>query len=130
MARFPRPQGTIENYADIKIGDVVWHVFGFSPNCAVEKRPHVVVLAPIPYKDHPKWSKIHEGSEDDIVFDTEVKYNSGTHRSMHFVGDGNLTPGRSHNDNYWCRTKEAAEAAAAELRCCWTNDSKAISQFH
>lgn len=124
MARFPRPQGSIENAADLKVGDVIYHVYGIWPPVASDM-PHTITRAAILLRDHP------EGGPDDFQRDLLVydeSWGGLQHSHMAFASDGNMVPGKSHNDNYCFRTKEAAEAARDYLRAQWQAHPELIAK--
>lgn len=116
MARFERPKNAIDNYADLKVGDVIWHVCGiWPPFCS--RAPSTITGEARPFRDHPEHDGQRGCQSDEIVFDEHPADWDWPH--MAFASDGNLVPGRSHNDNYWFRSKEDAEAARDYLRTQW-----------
>lgn len=124
MARFPRPQGAIENYSDLNVGDHVFHVYGiWPPQFGCES---VVTSAPAPFATHREYSDIHSGSADATVFDAML--GGSKYPSMEFANDGNLVPGHSHNDNYWFRSEEQAMEAVAFLRKRWEANPSMIAE--
>jgi hypothetical protein len=115
VSNFKRPENTIENAYDLNVGDHVWHVFGiWPPQMGGE---HIITRPAGLFKHHPEYSEIHLLSADQAVFDT--RYLDSENSIMNFASDGNLTPGRSCNDNYWFRAEVEAEAAVDFLRKEW-----------
>ena len=117
---FKRPQNTIDNAFDLRVGDHVWHVYGiWPPQMGGE---HVISRAAGPFKHHSEYSDIHLTSADDVVFDT--RWINGKNSTMNFASDGNLVPGHSHNNNYWFRSEADALAAVELLRSEWESSGK------
>lgn len=123
MARFQRPEGTIKNYSDLKVGDHIFHVYGIWPPFFGGE--HIVTKAPDTFSRHRGYGEIHSMSAESIVFD--VKYGNGGNSYMNFATDGNLNPGHSHNDNYWFRSEQAARDAVTFLRSQWEADPELIA---
>lgn len=106
MVRFPRPENTIVDATDLKLGDEIYNVCGIWPPFI--DGPYIVVRETIPFSQHPEYTDWSiQGSL--LVFD--IKEKEKGYIRMEFVRDGNLEPGYSHNDNYWLRSKKDAEAA-------------------
>lgn len=122
MARFPTPANAITDIADVKVGDVVYGVYGIWPPCTGGAK--TVMGAPAPFFMHHEYSDIHEPSKDLIVFDLASA--DGEYTNMVFASDRNLEPGRSHNDNYIFRSDGDAHAARVWLREQWEAVSEAI----
>ena len=115
MTTFERPKNTIDNAFDLSVGDHVWHVFGiWPPQMGGE---HIVTQLARPFEQNREYSDIHSGSADEIVFDTQ--WIDSKYSTMNFAADGNLVPGRSHNNNYWFRSEADALAAVELLRAEW-----------
>lgn len=114
MAQFKRPADTIMDAAEMKAGDQLWKVYGIWP--PQFSGPYTLATEPVPYSAHARYSEIHSGSADKIVFD--VRTAEGW-LDFNFATDGNLMPGYSHNDNYWVRSEAAALAAIDHLREQW-----------
>lgn len=120
MGYFPRPAGAIEDVNTLKLGDVLYHVYGIWPP-SLSAYPETVVRTALAFKHHPEY---HDGSSQGelLAFDTEcVSFwnHKEYYRRMHFASDCNMEPGHSHNDNYWFRSKEEAEAAVTFLYVQW-----------
>lgn len=116
MAKFDRPVGTLASLDEIKVGERLWYVVGIWPPSASDTS-YIVTRAPCQFRDHPEYSATHSGQADEIVFDT--KWDDAEHSWMQFAASGNLLPGPSYNDNYWCRSHEDALAARDSLREQW-----------
>lgn len=124
MSRFERPLGTIENAIDLKVGDQIWQILGiWRPQFL---GPYTVTRVPLPFRQHPQYDDIHEGLGDNLVFD--VTWPSGDLCTHEFASDGNLQSGHSHNDNYWTRSQEAAEAVRDYLQKQWENNPELIEE--
>lgn len=112
MAQLPRPANTIDNSADLKVGDTIFRVYGnYPPQMGDESK---IVGPAIPFKDHPEYDPIHVQLADHIVFDVQ---RSG-YVTYEYSDDNNMN-GYSHNDNYCFRTREDAEAAVEFLKSQW-----------
>lgn len=125
MSRFERPADAIENAADLRVGDRIWHVYGiWPPQMGGE---HIVTRAAGPFKDHRAYGPIHASGADSIVFDT--RWIDGKHSHMNFASDGNMVPGHSHNDNYWFRSESTADAAVEMLKAAWEASGKIAEEI-
>lgn len=123
MSRFTRPSGAIDNFADLKVGDVIWHVYGIWPPF-MSTSPATVVEVARPYSLHRDYSD--DSTQGDLmVFDVLWREDF---TDMHFASDGNLVPGKSHNDNYWFRTEDEAKVAVEFLRNQWDADPNSIAE--
>jgi hypothetical protein len=114
MAQFERPADTVTDAAQLNVGDQLWKVYGIWP--PQFSGPYTLANKPVPHSAHARYSDIHSGSAEKIVFG--VRTVEG-YLDFNFASDGNLTPGHSHNDNYWVRSEAAALAAVARLREQW-----------
>jgi hypothetical protein len=114
VAKFERPQNSIEDVAELQVGDRIWHVCGIWP--PQMGGDHVVTRAAIPLQDHPK-NRNPSSQDASLVFDTRWSGSDLSH--MEFASDGNMIRGYSHNDNYWFRDEAAASAAVEFLRAQW-----------
>lgn len=123
MARFERPQSAIADFRDLRVGDVVYEVYGIWPPCRGKQK--TVTRAPIKFSEHPEYSDIHKSSADKMVFD--LAYPDGL-TVMSFASDRNLMPGHSHNDNYLFRSEEDAESAVIWLRDRWSSSPGSIAE--
>jgi hypothetical protein len=118
MAKFPRPAGAIESYKDIKVGDCLWHLYGiWMPS--VSSCPVIITSAPVRFGDSPSYAPIHKGQKDEVIFAYRYLDWPEDRGIEAFAGDGNLNPGQSHNDNYWFRSFEEAEAGRKFLLDQW-----------
>lgn len=124
MAQFERPKNTIDDAASFQVGDLLWHVYGiWRPQ---SHGPYTVTRVAGPFREHPEYEEIHVGHADHIVFDTRWPDSDLT--TMRYATDGNLQPGYSHNDNYWFRTQEDAEAARDFLLAQWEASPEAMAR--
>lgn len=126
MARFPRPAGAIEDVMEIKNGDVLYRVYGIWPP-VVSRDAYIVVGNPHKFKHNIEFSE-HSSQGEEVVFSTCYgdEKNSRFNAWNNFAGDGNLVKGHSHNDNYWFRSREEAEAARAYLHAQYEAHPEAI----
>lgn len=122
MSDFIRPAlNAITSAEELTVGTKLWHVYGiFTP--FVSSHEYTVIRAPISFNQHPSWKECHSRLEDDIVFDTD----NGTHQEKHFAFDGNI--GAHHNNNYWFKTKEAADAYCVQCREDWESNPDEIER--
>jgi hypothetical protein len=120
-----KPTDAILNYADLTLGQVVWHVYGIYPPCGPTS--YTITRLPSKHSEHPEYSDIHVSQADSIVFDW--KRGDGDHSLMHFASDCNMLPGYSHNNNYCFATKEAAEDFVKS--CCedWNSNPDQIERI-
>lgn len=115
MARFSKPQNTIEDVNELKTGDRIWHVYGiWPPQMGGE---FMVTREASPFKDRPEYSDIHASSAELLVFDEQWADSDMIH--MNFASDCNMQPGYSHNDNYCFRSEGDAQAAVKFLTEQW-----------
>jgi hypothetical protein len=114
MNRFERPTGAIQNAADLREGEALWHVWGIWPPQIGE---YTVTAAARPFREHREYGEVHSSMADFIVFDVRSK--DSKRSQMNFASDGNLVTGHSHNDNYWFRSEAEADAAVAFLTKQW-----------
>ncbi|AIK68246.1 hypothetical protein P10VF_033 [Rhizobium phage vB_RleM_P10VF] len=111
----PRPEGTITHYSEIEKGDKLYYVIG-SCNGDV----HAIEIVDF-VKTKKEGGSFFEAKELDVqTLKLKISpYHRGHIKSQHHVYDRNLDPecGRErYNDNYFYRTKEAAEAARDYFR--------------
>lgn len=124
MAKFDRPKNSIESYSDLKVGDHIWEVCGiWRPFVGYER---IVTRSPIKFSEHPEYSE-YSTQGDLIVFD--ISYANDPSLIIHwFASDCNMQPGQSHNDNYWFRSAEDAEAARDFLKSEWEKDPEVFAR--
>lgn len=123
MARFPAPANVVTDFNDLKIGDVVYEVYGIWP--PQTGGPKTVMSTPVKFSEHREYRDIHESLANSVVFD--LAYPDGL-TVMEFASDNNLVPGYSHNDNYLVRSDEDAKAAALWLREQWSASPSSIAE--
>lgn len=109
MSTLTRPDGAVMDVKLLKMGDVIWPVYGTWPiTMGMPRKVHRIVY-------FFKYLEFGGSQGKLLVFETVARTNGD--RRLHFADDGNMVPteAKTPRNNFWFRTEVAARRAVKSM---------------